>query len=322
MPCDDGYRTRREEGHVARNPDYPGPFYLDYLQKYLFRSEELRSLRVEQVNRYFSYGEAAAAVPTMENTLSDDEDGVVLEKSHRHYAEVAERVAPGTVFVGRFGVGNLRRRKQERLGVARTAFLEPAGDKREPFYEQRLALALPWYCPAKPEELGDGGSRWRVIWDPPPPAALGGAVIPLQELLLEPGAAISYEQRAADLEAELCCAEHDLVCRCCLGELVNGSCDACRFAVGLHHCQDFAPGFLRWKKGCLHAGSLDCQRVLFNLHRKGRGAGWGRSARGVVNRQRSDESWTQVCRLPFCARKRKPTKRPICSRRLIRALSC
>ena len=46
-------------------------------------------------------------------------------------------------------------------------------------------------------------------------------------------------------------------------------CDACRHATGWHRCQN--PNNRRhflWRKGSLFAGTLDAQRVLFNLHRK------------------------------------------------------
>ena len=39
----------------------------------------------------------------------------------------------------------MRRRKNTELAVSRPPFLEPLGDKREQFYEQRLFLGLPWY---------------------------------------------------------------------------------------------------------------------------------------------------------------------------------
>ncbi len=141
--------------------------------------------------------------------------------------------------------------------------------RREPFYEQRLALAFPWHCPERPEQV-EGGSRWRIVWTPPRPAQLGGAVLPPQEIVLEPEGGVSFEQLACDLETRLCLPEHDLVCRCCLGELAGTACLSCRFAVGLHRCQDArSPVGLRWRKGTLYAGSLDAQRILWNLHRKG-----------------------------------------------------
>ena len=265
------YRHRREEGHLAKYPGYPDKeFYLSFYQKYLFRPAELLHLRVEQLNRYFAATEGGAAA-TLEDTLSDDEDPPPPEEGHRHYDEEAESLAAGSVCQSRFqGVGGWRRRQSERLGVARTPFFEMLGEKREPFYEQRLALALPWHCPEGPEPVEGGGCRWRLVWTPPRPASLGGAVIPPQEIVLEPGGGVSFEELAADLEVQLCLPEHGLVCRCCLGELPGSACQRCRFAVGLHRCQDQrSPRGFRWRKGCLYAGSLDAQRILWNLHRKG-----------------------------------------------------
>jgi AAA domain len=298
MPGDE-YRSRREDGHLAKFPAYPDvECYLSYYQKchppnypslhvdavcvsketraassgrrYLFRNEALVHLRVEQVNRYFTLAEAGAADLTLDGTLTDDEaEGPPPDEGHRHFDEQSESVAAGTAFPGLHpGVGTLRRRKLDRLGVARTAFLEPLGEKREAFYEQRLALTFPWRCVDRPEPLEGGGSRWRVVWDPPSSASLGGAELPRQEIVLEPGVALSFELFACDLELLLCRAEHGLVCPCCLGALPGSACESCRFAVGLHRCQA-APQHLRWRKGCLHGGSLDAQRVLWNLHRKG-----------------------------------------------------
>ena len=264
------FRSKREDGHLAKFPDYPdAEFYLSFYQKYLFRPAELLHLRVEQLNRYFTLTDAGVA-PTLEDTLSDDEEAPPPDTGHRHYDEVAEGIAARTVFQSAFqGAGSWRRRQAERLGVARTPFLEMLGDKREPFYEQRLALTFPWHCPEKPEQV-EGGSRWRVVWTPPRPALLGGAVLPPEEILLEPGGGVSFEQRACDLETRLCLPEHDLVCRCCLGELPGTACQSCRFAVGLHRCQDVrSPAGFRWRKGTLYAGSLDAQRIIWNLHRKG-----------------------------------------------------
>ena len=40
------------------------------------------------------------------------------------------------------------------------------------------------------------------------------------------------------------------------------------YAVGWHLCKNDARKHFLWKKGTLHAGALDVQRCLFNLHRK------------------------------------------------------
>ena len=47
-------------------------------------------------------------------------------------------------------------------------------------------------------------------------------------------------------------------------------CSSCRYATGFHNCRNKHNdcGHHLWKKGALHAGVLDVQRVLFNLHRK------------------------------------------------------
>ena len=53
------FRTSRDPGHQSRVPDYPDPqFYLSYTQKYFFRAEALRHLRVEQYTRPWAVGGA------------------------------------------------------------------------------------------------------------------------------------------------------------------------------------------------------------------------------------------------------------------------
>ena len=43
------YRNLRDPGHMQKHPDYPDPkYYLSFTQKYFFRNEALRHLRVEQ----------------------------------------------------------------------------------------------------------------------------------------------------------------------------------------------------------------------------------------------------------------------------------
>ena len=75
---------------------------------------------------------------------------------------------------------------------------------------------------------------------------------------------------AADLEVEICRLQHALICKCCLGELPGSICGACQHAIGFHYCQDSgSPPHLLWRRGTLHGGELDVQRILFNLHRKG-----------------------------------------------------
>ena len=51
------FRTPRDPGHQSRVPDYPDPqYYLSYTQKYFFRAEALRHLRVEQYTRPWAVG--------------------------------------------------------------------------------------------------------------------------------------------------------------------------------------------------------------------------------------------------------------------------
>ena len=144
-----------------RVPRAPGDavvdaYYMNNTQKYFFRHEDLRHLRIEQFQRYFSLagdrGEERTSV-TLENTAEDEEDVVERQPHHRHYDALAEDVAPGSLFQStRLNVGGARKRKCASLGVSRVPFIEPLGDKRENSYEGRLLLGLPWYCVEKVTE--------------------------------------------------------------------------------------------------------------------------------------------------------------------------
>ena len=272
-------RTERDPLHIQNNPDYPDPqYYLTLTGKYFFRHESLRHLRIEQFNRYFalvSEGQAVKVGATVEDTHDDEqEDTVVAETHHRHFDQHTEALCPGTHLPASLKhVEGARRRKQGRLAVSRVPFIEPIGMKREAFYEQRLLLALPWYCPEKPRVVHGGAEQqvveWSFTWTPPSPEELGGAVLPNQELCISSGRATSFEQLCADTEKEVCRAQHDLVCACCAGEY-DSVCKNCLHAVGFHRCMN-ARGthYLRWRKGTLYGGEMDIERVIYNLHRKG-----------------------------------------------------
>ena len=267
-----GSKTTRDPSHVLKNPLYPDPhFYLSHTGKYFFRHMDLRHLRVEQFNRYFALSNegANATAPTMEDTCADEDDIVQPEEHHRHYDQDAEAIAPGAKYASAATVTGARRRKQARLAVSRVPFIEPIGTRRERYYEQRLLLTLPWYCPSSPI-ASENDVEWRFVWTPPSAEKLGGAVLHQQELRVSPDIANSYEEICTKLESEICKHDWGLICSCCAAELPDSVCLACQHAVGFHHCQN--PNNVRhmvWRKGALHAGKIDIQRVLFNLHRKG-----------------------------------------------------
>ena len=173
----------------------------------------------------------------------------------------------------------MTRRKNSELAVSRTPVLEPLGEQREHFYEQRLLLGLPWHCtgyprlqaiPATPCTNAMSKSLPSVTWVLK--ASLdefdfGGAQLPEVHLELGPVQIVSFEERCKQLEEEFCKAEHGLVCRCCALEIHGSPCLACRFAVGFHRCQ-LQGERLWWCKGTLHAGECDVSRMLYLLHKK------------------------------------------------------
>jgi hypothetical protein len=119
---------------------------------YFFRPERLRELRVGQFVRYFTFGgtDVHKWVPpakrTDENTTLDSAAASDADTTHRHYHVMAQDVPEGKVFPNReYPSLSVHRRVNTRLSVPRSAFLEPLGEKRDKFYEQRLLESLPWY---------------------------------------------------------------------------------------------------------------------------------------------------------------------------------
>ena len=154
---DKGNRPLRSPEHLAKLPKYPDPlFYVSYVGKYLLRSKKLLGLRVEQFNRYFLFRDdqrTERVDETLEDTIGECEGtGAIIDCEHRNVCFETERVLPGAAFPSNFpGLSVAYRRVDGHLGVNRTAFLEPLGEKREGFYEKKLLLALAWYCPSAPK---------------------------------------------------------------------------------------------------------------------------------------------------------------------------
>ena len=126
-----------------------------------------------------------------------------------------------------------------------------------PFLPERCnytrRLGLPWYCPAVPVTLADGRLQWTFRWEPPVPG------LAAQELIIADGCAVSFEDEAARIEYEIC-KVRGVVCVCCAGN-ESQVCDSCVYATGFHYCKNL-PGRHLWKKGCLHGGTVDFQRVV------------------------------------------------------------
>ena len=265
------YRTPRDPGHIERNPKYPDPkYFLNYTQKYMFRHASLRHLRVEQFNRYLSPSESnnAKEAQTAEDTIEDvPEDAPPTNIHHRNYDKLMEGTAPGKHFPSTAQhLPGCKRRMNSRLGVSRTPMIEPVGPSREMFYEAKLLLALPWFCEELPQTSGDGtDSEWTFQCNLP--------VDELEPLKLKVGgdSNVSFEVMCQQLETRFCATELNLVCRCCAKEIRGSPCKSCVHATGFHRCcnphADDGPNF-RWRKGTLFAGTLDIQRVLYNLYRK------------------------------------------------------
>ena len=265
------YRNPRDQSHIERHPKYPDPkYFLNYTQKYMFRHASLRHLRVEQFNRYLSPSESdnAKAAQTAEDTIEDvPEDAPPTDIHHRNYDELMESTAAGKLFPSTAQhIQGCRRRMNSRLGISRTPMIEPVGASREMFYEAKLLLALPWFCEELPQTSADGtDSEWTFRCDLP--------VAELEPLKFKVGgdSNVSFEVMCDQLETKFCAPELNLVCRCCAKEIQGSPCKSCMHATGFHRCCNPHAGDganFRWCKGTLFAGTLDIQRVLYNLYRK------------------------------------------------------
>ena len=215
---------------------------------------------------------------TSENTIEfaeGDCEYKVFDQNHRNYDYVMEaRVQPGKRFPAVFpGVSGARRRQDSRLGVSRTPLLEMSGAGREGFYQQRLLLSLAWWCSTPVEVLSIDGKealQWTFQWSPPSADEIGGAHLHPETMKIAtvPERGFSFEERCKQLEVKFGDAELGVVCPCCAAGASNSSCDSCRFCTGWHRCSSRPGSGLVWKAGTLHAGRLDIQRMLFNLHRR------------------------------------------------------
>ena len=92
--------TPRTAEHKAELLEYPDPrFYLGFSQKYFFRSEELRALRIQQVCRYFAYTDGdGASAETHEDTCEAKDEDVEAEPGHKDYDKFAQEQLPGKIF--------------------------------------------------------------------------------------------------------------------------------------------------------------------------------------------------------------------------------
>jgi hypothetical protein len=271
--------------HLAAHPDYPEPMhYLTFNGKYFFRSPRLRHLRIEQFNRYciiLDKTSAGTTNLTSENTIDEDHSANpyrVLDANHRNYDPTMEGTAGGTIFSPSApGVPSARRRHDERLGVSRVPLLEISGSGREGFYQQKMLMNLPWYCP-EPVKLitieGKEAQEWTFAYDPPSEEEIG-VRLPSEVLKITTVSEgrFSFEEYCKRLEVSYTDPELGVVCPCCSGCAdSSGKCDSCRYSTGWHRCH--ANGLTRgnhalmWRAGTLHSGHLDVQRCLFNLHRR------------------------------------------------------
>ena len=97
----------------------------------------------------------------VDDTVELDDGAGTVDTAHRNYDELMEATPQGAHFLANFKhVPGVRRRRQSNLGVSRVPFIEPIGNSREGFFEAKLVLGFPWYCPTLPEVVHreDGSS--------------------------------------------------------------------------------------------------------------------------------------------------------------------
>ena len=120
------------------------------------------------------------------------------------------------------------------------------------------------------EKAGAKQVAWVLKWKRP--STLGAYDLPDISLEISSagsvGSSFSYEERCHHYENVFSSSTLNITCRCCDGEIGQGPCDACRYAVGFHICEKSGVREHRWRRTTLFGGQLDVQRTMFNLHRR------------------------------------------------------
>ena len=297
---DDAHRVRRSEEHADRLSNYPDEdYFLNEVQQYFFRNHGLWHLRLGQFFRYFSqqvdpHGKTPHCMRTDDDTVeagSENARAVPPEPSHRHFdawADSESSCPPGSAFRCHkhplIQCASARRRRHTDLCVPRSSFIEPLGERRERFYEQRLLFGLPWHCSQKPEDVRQE-SRILKRWSFSTHLEENISHEDLDEHL--PPARRRFSITGGELDdhqsfEQICCMYEDALvpwsCECCRGEVPIGvnheerrvPCDTCVHALGFHQCehgggdgQDY-----QWRSGTLHEGKLDVVSSLWYLARR------------------------------------------------------
>ena len=131
-------------------------------------------------------------------------------------------------------------------------------------------MGLPWYADSAPLLVETGSTKhvaWALKWKRPWTLA----AYDLPDITLEMSTAsssFSYEERCHHYENIFSSSTLSLACRCCDGEVGQGACQACIYAVGFHICPKSGIREHRWRRTSLFGGQLDVQRTIFNLHRR------------------------------------------------------
>ena len=267
MPATERMRLPPE----SQSNSYPDPqFYLNNVQKYFFRPEPLRDLRLGQFVRYFYFGDDPnGATPssrrTDENTQRDtDHTQAPDDREHRHWHNRAYDFQPGELVRNAQPFAktlHARRRAHSRLCVPRSAFIEPLGTRREEFYEQRLLESLPWYVPSRPEVMDNDTQRWQFQCDMPWGGQLQFAMTD-RNVHDTNGMPITFEELCQKIEGDL----GQVACACC-ADLQRLKCPTCTHCIGVHCCER-AQGQKQWKAGTLHNGKMDVDNSLWSLARR------------------------------------------------------
>ena len=230
-------RIQRSEEHRDNVPRYPDPeHYLNKVQEYMFRNEQLRHLRLGQFFRYFYFGREEER--QLDAEVAADPASVPDDATHRHYDRQSSRLPAGNTLAAapeKRALSGATRRMNTNLCVPRSSFIEPYGEGRELFYEQRLLQGLPWYCNEIPRQIATQDEnkelRWTFTTDAPntPPALQSFSMV---GRTLETGE--TFEQKCANLERAY---SEEYKCPCRSLEAKRSICRTCLYAEGWHQCE-------------------------------------------------------------------------------------
>ena len=195
------------------------------------------------------------------------------DPTHRSYDRRASTLDAGDTLRSAAALGGATRRKNTNLCVPRSRFIEPYGEGRELYYEQKLLQGMPWHCDKKPMGVSTVGNEKELKWTFT--TTVPNRQVQIRDSLREfsmvgrtPEDGETFEQKCVNMERAF---SRENECQCC----ALGGCRTCLYAEGWHQCEKDCVGESEtheapyvWRAGTLHNGVLDIDSSLWTLARR------------------------------------------------------